>query len=82
VFVTHGIQKAVVRGSRCAVLNASPTRMADYCAIGLPYPRQLDLKTTDKFVEYDRRIHHLLGVEWPGSTVAGRLSPAGPTAPR
>jgi NitT/TauT family transport system ATP-binding protein len=63
VFVTHSIQEAVFLGSQCAVLTASPARMADHFVIDLPYPRQLDLKTTDKFGEYARRIYHLLGME-------------------
>jgi NitT/TauT family transport system ATP-binding protein len=63
VFVTHSIQEAVFLGSQCAVLSASPARMADHFAIELPYPRNLEVKTTDKFGEYTRRIYHLLGME-------------------
>jgi NitT/TauT family transport system ATP-binding protein len=63
VFVTHSIQEAVFLGSQCAVLTASPARMADQFAIELPYPRHLDLKTTDRFGEYARRIYHQLGME-------------------
>jgi NitT/TauT family transport system ATP-binding protein len=63
VFVTHSIQEAVFLGSQCAVLTASPARMADHFVIELPHPRHLDLKTTDKFGEYARRIYHRLGIE-------------------
>ena len=63
VFVTHSIQEAVFLGSQCAVLTAGPARMADHFVIELPYPRHLDLKTTEKFGEYTRRIYHLLGME-------------------
>ena len=63
VFVTHSIQEAVFLGSQCAVLTPGPARMADHFAIELPYPRHLDLKTTDRFGEYTRRIYQLLEME-------------------
>ena len=63
MFVTHSIQEAVFLGSQCPVLTAGPARMADHFAIELPFPRHLDLKTTEKFGEYTRRIYHLLGME-------------------
>jgi NitT/TauT family transport system ATP-binding protein len=36
--------------------------MADHFMIDLPYPRHLELKTTDRFGEYASRIYHL-GIE-------------------
>jgi NitT/TauT family transport system ATP-binding protein len=63
VFVTHSIQEAVFLGSQCAVLTAGPARMADHFRIDLPYPRRLDVKTTDRFGDYTRRIYQLLGME-------------------
>jgi NitT/TauT family transport system ATP-binding protein len=63
VFVTHSIQEAVFLGSQCAVLTAGPARMADHFAIDLAYPRRLDMKTTERFGEYTRRIYQLLGME-------------------
>ncbi len=63
LFVTHSIQEAVLMGSHCAVLTAGPARMADFFAIDLPYPRRLDMKTTEAFGTYSRRIYRLLGME-------------------
>ncbi|WP_262027400.1 ABC transporter ATP-binding protein [Microvirga sp. Mcv34] len=63
VFVTHSIQEAVFLGSRCAVLTAGPARMADYFDIALPSPRTLDVKTTEPFGAYTKRIYHLLGMD-------------------
>jgi len=37
--------------------------MADNILIDLPEPRTLDIKTTELFGEYSRRIYHLLGME-------------------
>jgi NitT/TauT family transport system ATP-binding protein len=63
VFVTHSIQEAVFLGSHCAVLTARPARMADFFAVDLPYPRTLDLKTTEVFGRISRQIYALLGME-------------------
>lgn len=63
LFVTHSIQEAVFLGSRCAVLTASPARMAEYFSIELPYPRTLSMKTQEDFGHYTRKIYRLLGME-------------------
>jgi NitT/TauT family transport system ATP-binding protein len=63
VFVTHSIQEAVFLGSHCAVLTAGPARMAAFFAIDLPYPRTLEIKTSEAFGRVARRIYHLLGME-------------------
>jgi NitT/TauT family transport system ATP-binding protein len=63
LFVTHGISEAVFLGTRVIVLTAGPARMADNIQIKLPEPRTLDVKTSENFGEYSRRIYHLLGIE-------------------
>jgi NitT/TauT family transport system ATP-binding protein len=63
VFVTHGISEAVFLGTRVVVLTAGPARMADNFRIELPHPRTLDIKTSEKFGEYSRRVYRLLGME-------------------
>lgn len=60
LFVTHSIPEAVLLGSHCAVLTAGPARMAEHFAIDLPYPRTLEMKTTEDFGVYSRRIYKLL----------------------
>lgn len=60
LFVTHSIPEAVLLGSHCAVLTAGPARMAEHFAIDLPYPRTLEMKTTEEFGVYSRRIYKLL----------------------
>jgi NitT/TauT family transport system ATP-binding protein len=62
VFVTHSIQEAVFLGSRCAVLTASPARMAEVIQIELPYPRTLAMKTQEAFGHYTRRIYDHMGM--------------------
>jgi NitT/TauT family transport system ATP-binding protein len=61
IFVTHSIQEAVFLASHCAVLTASPARMAEYFPIDLPFPRALPIKTTDEFGAYARKIYASLG---------------------
>jgi NitT/TauT family transport system ATP-binding protein len=62
ILVTHSIQEAVFLSSHCAVLTASPARMAEYFRIELPFPRALPIKTTDEFGTYARRIYSSLGL--------------------
>jgi NitT/TauT family transport system ATP-binding protein len=62
LFVTHGIAEAVFLGTRVVVLTAGPARMADNFEITLPEPRTLDIKTSETFGEYSRRIYRLLGL--------------------
>ena len=62
VFVTHGIAEAVFLGTRVIVLTAGPARMADNISVTLPEPRMLDVKTSEVFGEYSRRIYRLLGL--------------------
>ena len=47
------------------MLIAGPARMADYSSIDLPAERGLDIKTTEAFGIYVRRIHTQLGVPLP-----------------
>ena len=62
VFVTHGITEAVFLGTRVIVLTAGPACMADNFRVELPHPRTLDIKTSEQFGEYSRRIYRLLGM--------------------
>src|ERR1700722_599558 len=62
VFVTHGIAEAVFLGTRVIVLTAGPARMAENIPISFPDERNLDLRTSEVFGSYTRRIYRLLGV--------------------
>ncbi len=63
VLVTHGIQEAIFLGSHCAVLTAGPARMADHFKVDIPYPRTLDMKTSEAFGGYVRRVYGQLNME-------------------
>ena len=45
------------------MLTAGPARMADYFSIDLPAGRGLDIKTTEGFGAYVKRIYGLLGMD-------------------
>jgi NitT/TauT family transport system ATP-binding protein len=62
VFVTHGIAEAVFLGTRVIVLTSGPARMADNISVSLPEPRVLDVKTSEIFGEYSRKIYRQLGL--------------------
>jgi NitT/TauT family transport system ATP-binding protein len=62
VLVTHGIGEAVFLGQRVVVLTAGPARMAADIPIELPPSRTLELKTSEAFGAYSRRIYGLLGM--------------------
>ncbi|HSD41955.1 MAG TPA: ABC transporter ATP-binding protein [Burkholderiales bacterium] len=63
LFVTHGISEAVFLGTRVVVLTAGPAKMADNFEIDLAHPRTLEVKTSERFGDYTRRIYRLLGME-------------------
>lgn len=63
LFVTHGIQEAVFLGTHVAVMTPSPARLADHFEVDLPHPRKLDVKTSEKFGTYTKRIYKLLGMD-------------------
>jgi NitT/TauT family transport system ATP-binding protein len=42
------VQEAVFLGTHCAVLTASPARMADFFPIDLPHPRGLAMRATPR----------------------------------
>jgi len=62
IFVTHGIQEAVLLGTHVAVMSASPALLADYFKVDLPHPRKLEMRTSKKFGAYSNRIYELLGM--------------------
>ena len=62
IFVTHGIQEAVLLGTHVAVMSSSPARLADYFEVDLPHPRSLEMKTSEQFGTYTKRVYELLGM--------------------
>ena len=60
LFVTHSIREAVYLADRVVVMSAGPGRILEDLAIGLPRPRDDDLRSIPAFVQYRQRIWRLL----------------------
>ena len=54
---------APIQGPDARRFTAGPARMADNFRVELPHPRTLEMKTSEVFGEYTRRIYRLLGME-------------------
>ena len=56
LFVTHDIDEAVYLADRVVVMSAGPGRVIETLDVGLPRPRDLDVRNTEVFAAYRRRI--------------------------
>ena len=56
IFVTHSIEEAVQLSSKVCVVTPRPGRIERVIDIDLPYPRDLDVKSSAAFVAYVREI--------------------------
>jgi NitT/TauT family transport system ATP-binding protein len=59
VFVTHSIEEAVQLSSTVCVITPRPGRIECTIDIDLPWPRDLDAKSTPQFT---RHVHHIQGI--------------------
>jgi NitT/TauT family transport system ATP-binding protein len=60
IFVTHQIDEAVYLSDRVVVMAARPGRIVADITIDLPRPRDLSVKRTPRFVEYEDQIWRLI----------------------
>lgn len=73
LFITHNISEAVYLSDRVGVMQARPGRLREIVDIGLPRPRDLDLRSTPEFYEYVARLRRLIG---PTGQVTSTLNEA------
>ncbi len=59
IFVTHSIEEAVQLSSRVILITPRPGKIDREIKIDLPYPRDLNVKKSQKFVEYLNSIHEV-----------------------
>ncbi len=60
LFITHQIDEAIFLSDRVVVMSARPGRIIADIPIDLPRPRELDVKRTPRFVEYEEQIWRLI----------------------
>ena len=65
VFVTHGIDEAVMLSDRVVVMTPRPGRVLSILDIDLPRPRTAEMRYDPKFNEYAQTIRHAI---YHGST--------------
>jgi NitT/TauT family transport system ATP-binding protein len=56
MFVTHSIGEAALLSDRVVVLSQRPGRIVADVPIDLPRPRTEELRTSERFVEYERLL--------------------------
>lgn len=59
LFVTHSVTEAVFLADRVFVMAPRPTRILKEITIGLPRPRDLDMREAPEFAAYVHKITHL-----------------------
>ena len=60
LFITHQIEEAVFLSDRVVVMSARPGRIMEDIRIDLPRPRDLHVKRTPEFQEYQEQIWQLI----------------------
>ncbi len=60
IFVTHDIEEAVLLGDRVIVMTSRPGRIKEKIEIGLPRPRDMEIKGSEEFVRIKMKIWHLI----------------------
>jgi ABC-type nitrate/sulfonate/bicarbonate transport system ATPase subunit len=63
LFVTHDVDEAILLGDRVFVMTAQPGRIKAEVPIDLPRPRHVEAATSERFIDYKRRIHALIKTE-------------------
>ncbi len=60
LFVTHDIDEAIFLGDHVYVMSARPGRMIDRVEVNIERPRNIDIQTSDKFINLKRKVMKLL----------------------
>jgi NitT/TauT family transport system ATP-binding protein len=56
VFVTHDLDEAIFLSDRVAVMSKRPGRIREIFDIGLPRPRNVDMKVSEEFGAIRRKL--------------------------
>jgi ABC-type nitrate/sulfonate/bicarbonate transport system ATPase subunit len=56
VFVTHDVEEAIFLADRVLILTARPAAIKAQLSVSLPEPRQLEMKTSEEFMQLKREV--------------------------
>lgn len=74
LFITHQISEAVYLSDRVVVLSARPGRILADITIAIPRPRELAVKRTPEFLNYENQVWTFIEEQVRASMVASRLA--------
>jgi NitT/TauT family transport system ATP-binding protein len=60
VFITHDVEEAIFLADRVVVMTARPGEVKDVIDVDLDRPRDVDMITTDRFIEYQEQALDLI----------------------
>lgn len=60
IFTTHDIREAIFLSDRVYILSKKPATIVDCLKTNLPRPRKIEVLTSSKFVELEKRLMNLL----------------------
>jgi NitT/TauT family transport system ATP-binding protein len=73
VFVTHDIDEAILLGDRVLVMTSSPGRIREVMTVGISRPRNLQIESTQEFVDIRMKIWNSIRSEVEQSMMGGAL---------
>lgn len=76
LFVTHQISEAIYLSDQVIVLSARPSRVLEIVDIGLERPRDIRVKRTPEFIQYEDHIWNLIRAESTSTRSSRRSTPA------
>ena len=59
LFITHSISEAIFLSNRVIVMSQRPGRVVEDMTISFDEPRKLDIRSTSRFVEYEKTIYDI-----------------------
>lgn len=71
IFVTHDIDEAILLGDRVLVMTSVPGRIREVMTVGIDRPRDLQIESTQKFLEMRMKIWNIIRNEVERSMTGG-----------
>ncbi len=71
IFVTHDIDEAILLGDRVLVMTSVPGRIRDVMTVGIDRPRDLQIESTQEFLDMRMKIWNIIRSEVERSMAGG-----------